>query len=239
MKRFAFFLFLLSGTPFSNAQTDVFSWEESMTKYLGTFDTKTNSKENLDRIYDHLIQRPANLFEAGTIWTINQMDSTFLAPLDSAYISNKAILNSINLPEGNFWKDLKAKRSLELEQYYNAKRIEILSYSNPTVLLNMEYNNCIDYAHALNGSEEELLKMWKNVHDEQKTLNSSPETLEARYLSELSSENSLLFAKFNVTVYGWWNCVNSTISYVPDNNGNLMKEFKKLFITTEAHFFED
>ncbi len=239
MKRLLVFLLLLSSAQFAGAQTDVFTWEEGMTKYNGTFDPKIQSKENLGRIYDYLVEAPANIFEVATVWTINQMDSTFLNPLDSVFRLNKAMLNSIVLPEGAFWKDLKAKRMTELEQFYFAKRLEILSYTNPSILDNEKYSYCSKYAHALNGTEEELLSAWKTLHEEQKKKNSSPETLEARYLSELSSENNLLYAKLNVTVYGWWNCVNEQLPYVQDSNGHIMKEFRKLFLQTEAHFFED
>lgn len=239
MKRLLFTLLLL--LPFSSvfSQTDIFVWEDGPTKFTSSFDTKSQSKDNLDRIYDYLIQRPANLFEAGNIWTINQMDSSFLAPLDSIYIHNKTVLNQIQLPEGAFWKELKAKRIVEMEQYYLAKRTEILSYTNPTVLLNKEYSNCLNYAQALNGTDQELLTIWKLLHEEQKKTNSTPEVLEARYLSELSSENSLLYAKFNVTQFGWWNCVNAQIHYLDEGHEQRIKEFKKLFIKTEAHFFED
>jgi len=238
MKRLLAFCLLLS-VHFSNAQTDVFTWEEGMTKYSGTFDTKIHSKENLGRIYEYLVQSPTNIFEVATVWTINQMDSTFLHPLDSVFQLNKSMLNSIVLPEGAFWKELKAKRMTELEQFYFAKRLEILSYTNPAILDNEKYSYCSTYARTLNGTEEELLETWKTLHEEQKKKNSSPETLEARYLSELSSENNLLYAKLNVTIYGWWNCVNEQLPYVHDSNGHIMKEFKKLFLQTEAHFFED
>jgi len=239
MKRLSIFLFLLIVSPFAMTQTEIFKWEEGMKMYIGTFDSKTNSQENLSKIYSHLVQTPTNLFEVGNVWTINQMDSSFLAPLDSVYLLNKNVLASIILPAGDFWKDLKNKRTKELEQFYATKRLEILSYTDPTVLLNKEFANCLEYAHALNGTDEELLGAWKKLHEEQKKNNGSPETLEARYLSELNSENSLLFAKFNVTVYGWWNCVNSQIQYVQDDNGHLAKEFRTLFLKTEAHFFED
>ncbi len=239
MKRVVVFFTVLLSVQFGNAQTDVFNWEEGLTKYNGTFDTKTNTKENLDRIFDHLIHTPASFFEIANVWAINQMDSTFLNPLDSAYRVNKTILEQIVLPQGSFWKDLKTKRLTEMDQFYMAKRLEILSYTNPTILLNDKYSYCFQYAQALNGTDEELLFAWKMLHDEQKKTNSSPETLEARYLLELSSENSLLFAKLNVTMYGWWNCINSQLPYVNDTNGHFLKEFKTFFIKTEAHYFED
>lgn len=221
------------------AQTAIFTWEEGLKKHIGTYDTKTNTQENLRLIYEHLVNVPASFFEAGNVWTIHQMDSTFLQPLDSVYEVNKAELNKIVLPESDFWKDLKQKRMTELEQFYLAKRLEILSYTNPQVLLNSNYSFCLLYAEALNGTEDQLLETWKTLHEKQKKNNSSPEVIEAQYLSELNSENSLLYARLNVTVYGWWNCINDTLPYVHDPNGRIMDEFKKLFIKTEAHFFED
>src|SRR6218665_2164784 len=118
MKRLSIFLFLLIVCPFAMTQTEIFKWEEGMKMYIGTFDSKTNSQENLSKIYSHLVQTPTNLFEVGNVWTINQMDSSFLAPLDSVYLLNKNVLASIILPAGDFWKDLKNKRTKELEQFY-------------------------------------------------------------------------------------------------------------------------
>ena len=77
MKRLLAFCLLLS-VHFSNAQTDVFTWEEGMTKYSGTFDTKIHSKENLGRIYEYLVQSPTNIFEVATVWTINLLEGELI-----------------------------------------------------------------------------------------------------------------------------------------------------------------
>lgn len=174
----------------------------------------------------------------GHVWNINQMDTATTIEIDGFLSDHMHVLNTMRVPEGEFWDSLLFLRKRELQERLKHNRLFVLAMKKPSVLIG-EYNNeCADIVEALNGTEEELLSEWYDLKEYGKTINCCPDDVEARYQKMLNSPDYLKHARLYVTTYGWSNCTNKFV-YHHDDYQRVEEEFQKLFDQVIVVEYED
>ncbi len=207
-----------------------FSWNtiDGMCYYTASYDDTIFSEKQIADTYK-LLNFDTFLYNVTTTNPEN-IEKFSVQSLDQEYKTAKQVLTTLEVVNLPFWNKIKQKRLNELNDVYNAKRITLLSYTDPKALLDSVYNTeSNNYAIILNSDDETILGAWYKLKEEQKKNNGSPENLEKEYQEKLNSPQKMIHAKLQLTTYGWWNSINSTIRYVDPYEEKLDENFLKLF----------
>lgn len=231
------FIFVL--LPFmSIGQSDMFEWGEGLTYYTGKFDTTEYSLEEIETIYNYLYSPSSEMLTVGNIWKIEQMDTATTTPIDNYYKNTFHFLETMRVPEGEFWDSLLLLRKREHYEVCNIKRLFILAIKDPQILFQHYHVECSSEIKALNGDSTSLLNAWYELKERQKLNNCCPENVEKEYLSKYNSNNRLKHARLELMTYGWWNCMNQFVYHHTDY-ARIEDEFQKLFISVHREDEED
>lgn len=223
---------------FSAGQTDTFEWEEGLTYYTGKLDTAKYSMDEIKTIYTYLYSPGSEMLMVGNIWKIEQMDTATTTAIDNYYSRTLSVLESMRIPEGEFWDSLRAYRKRELFEICQDNRLFILAIHTPEILYDFYHEECAEEISALTGDSTDLLKGWRKLKDRQKLNNGSPEYLEKEYQEQLASDNRLKYARLDIMKYGWGNCMNQFV-YHHEDWIRIEEEFQKLFLSVDREEYED
>jgi len=229
--------FMLICSSFSYGQNNLFEWDEGLTYYTGEFDTTNYSKEEIETIYNYLHSPSSEMLMVGNIWKIEQMDTATTIPVDNYYNQTLKILETMRIPEGEFWDSLLVYRKRELFENCQANRIFILAIKTPSILVKYYHEACQQEINALNGDTTQLLEAWRELKDSQKQTNGDPARLEQEYQTQLNSKNRLKYARLDLMKYGWGNCNNQFVYQHVDYS--IEDAFQQLFIRVEREDEED
>lgn len=216
----------------SIGQTNTFEWGEGMTYYKGTFDTTKYSLQEIETIYNYLHSPSSEMLTVGNIWKIEQMDTATTIAIDNYYDKTSAVLDTMRIPEGEFWDSLLTYRKWELYDIIEDSRLFVHALHDPQILLEYYHEECAEEIIALTGDEVDLLRAWRILKDHQKMNNCCPENVEREYQRQLASPNRLKYARLDLMRYGWGNCMNQFIHYHTDYI-RIENEFQKLFISVD------
>jgi hypothetical protein len=176
------------------------------------------------------IQNTPSVFEPKDIERLN------LDTLDNEYKNKSNLLRKLDLPKTQYWEDLRKSTLKELEQLYNLSRITYQSYSNPKYLKQFNHtDSCLlIHSNSLIAGGDSLLNDWFELTSQNVKKNGMPERKWKEYHIKFNSKDKLIFARVEVTAFGWWNCA---IKYIDDtenyfNTETRLKEFAKLFFKT-------
>jgi len=232
-------IFTFAILPFmSIGQSDMFEWDEGLTYYTGKFDTTEYSIEEIETIYNYLHSPSSEMLTVGNIWKIEQIDTATTSPIDKYYNKTLTTLESMRIPEGEFWDSLLVSRKRELFEVSQDNRLFILALHDPQVLNDYYQEECADEIIALTADSTTLLLEWRKLIDRQKLNNGYPENLERKYQMQLASLDRLKYARLDIMKYGWGNCMNQFIYYHQDYI-RIEEEFQKLFLSVERDDYED
>lgn len=121
-----------------------------------------------------------------------------------------------------------------MDEEFELKKITIQSYSDNSILLNNKYSkSCPQVVQALTTKDTaELKRYWKAFVKEQGLHNASPERVLQRLNNKDHIEERLLWAKVDLTTYGWFICANGQTNQV-NRDYNFENEFSKLFMSVK------
>ena len=225
--------------PFlSSGQTNVFEWGEGLTYYTGKFDTTKYSLKEIENIYNYLHTPSSEMLTIGNVWKIEQMDTATTTPIDNYYKNTLHILETMHIPEGEYWDSLLMLRKRELYEVCNYNKLFILAIKDPKILFQHYHQECANEIKALNCDSTSLLNAWFELKERQKLNNCCPENVEKKYLSKFNSNNRLKHAKLELMIYGWGNCMNQFVYHHTDY-ARIEEEFQKLFISVDREDEED
>lgn len=222
-------LLLLASSPLS-AQQAAFEWDDMFCRFKGTYDP---AKVTLRQLED-----ARKLIDLGTglpletehsAWDPQNIERLDLEALDNEYTERKKRFESLELPAGNYFQELRNRQIAVLDRYYYLARMELRAHLQPGAIEKESEPECFEeWGMPLNRGGEVLLTAWKELLQRQMKNNAAPARLEQQFNQRYYSAARDKWAFIEVIKFGWWNCVNDTIPYV-DNDGTQEEEFRKLF----------
>lgn len=226
---------LVIGSASAFAQTRKFRWGTDLCIYESTYDAKKYTAAGLEntRKLFYLDFFPNSIDP--TPRTFEDVKKLRVETLDDEYQTRIHALKNLKIIKAPYWEAVRERYLKELEQVYLLSRATIFSYDDPTRLNDIKFaGTChAKYAAPLIKGGDALLATWRALNEESRRQNSDPARLQKIFEEQNNSPERLVFAKIEVTTYGWWNCVNALLDrkgYEPDAE----KEFKKLFIRTRT-----
>lgn len=144
----------------------------------------------------------------------------------------------MRIPIGSFWDSLRFNRKRELFEVCENGKLFTLGLKDASLLLDNYHQECNAEIVALNGTNEELLAAWALLIERQKRNNGSPENVEREYQYKLNSSNKLKYARLEIMLFEWGNCMNQFVYYHEDYM-RIEEEFQKLFTTVIREDYED
>lgn len=222
---------LLSGSFRVFPQHAIYEYSNDLCLCRGTFDSTRVTRQQLDNIYAYFWNGP--YIEArATVWDPGDVSTLSMDMLEEECGEVLDKLYTVDVPETDYWQDLKETLIKEVEAVCTLKKYTIRAWDDPAILL--EYpglqDTCTFWADALIAGGDRLLEAWKALKEIQKKANADPERVQKEFMSRYTSERQLDWARVEVMTYGWWNCSNHFIPYVETHCG---EEFEKLFIRHE------
>lgn len=222
----------------THSQSDQFEWGEGLTYYYGKIDTTKYTYSEIELIYNYLHTPSSEAMTVGSIWKIEQMESANTDRIDSYYERTMRILETMRIPEGDYWDSLLVWRKKELFEISRNKRLFVLALHDPSLLYSNFKEECRASIEALNGDSIQLLAAWQELNERQKKMNCCPENIEEKYQRKLHSSEKLNFARLDLMVYDWGNCMNQFVFYYTDYD-RVQREFEKLFVEVIREEYED
>jgi len=197
----------------------------------GTYNAKKVTKERLaDTVKLMREYSSMGLNTQATVFKPADLPRLSLVDLEAEYKQTRAEIAALKVVASPYWIKQQQAKLAELDRYYELSRITIRGHKEPRVLL--EYPRAEQcktrYAQPLIAGGDALLNAWRTLNVEQRKKNADPERVRREYEAQLASPERMEFALVEVMTFGWWNCANETIDYVP-NDGAQGREFEKQF----------
>jgi len=228
---------LLTFLLFTNliySQESVYRWQGELCGYLSTYDSKQFSENQINNCYLLTYQNFFRISHIPSVFKPQDLERLNLDTLENEYIDKTRMLESLDLPNIEYWQKLRVRTLTELEQVYSLSRITYLGFKYPDYFKDWHFENpCLaKHANALINGGDSLLNDWFNLTSELVKNNCCPEKVWAKYNEQLKSEERLIHAQIYVVTFGWWNCANKYIEYVKTEDQ--FAEFLKLFLKTDT-----
>ncbi len=216
-------------------QTAKFKWSDLTCEHESKYKTNLYTETQINNCYLLTQDDVFRIANTPSVFNPEDIKSLNLDTLDQEFKTKSLRLKTLDIPKTKEWENIRNKILIELDQLYTLSRIVYVAYLSDDYNALSKYNSsdtCLQkHSSALIAGGDSLLNNWYDITTELAQNNGSPENIWKKYYQNLSSENKFLFAKVDVTTFGWWNCA---VIYVEFFDRNLvLKEFKKLFINTK------
>lgn len=241
MKILTLLLLFISATTV--AQNSIFKWEDECSIYESTYDSKKVSKIQLKNCHSLVYNYYFTITNTPKVYNYEDIKKLNLDSLDNEYKLKINKLNSLDLPNIEFWIKLRKLIRQEIEQCYTLSRTAYLGYKDPIHLKKLHYEDSCLRIHidALIEGGDSLLKDWYSVTTIMAERNGSPKRIWDEYNTQLKSIKKYQYARVTVMRFGWWNTANHIIKRTNEIIDDIAqrKEFLKLFITTKVVYTEE
>lgn len=234
----AVFILVAAGAA---AQTSKFSWGTESCSYESTFDSTKVSREKLKDTYTLWFSNYGYLETDATAFKLKEIGRFNVDTLEKEYRAKLVEIKNFKLLPHAYWDSLRTIYITELMDVYELKKVTILAYKDPKVLLGFKRVDSIakKYARILNSTNEEIINGWDMLLEEECKQNGFPEKLRAEHARMRSSAESIQYAKMELMTFGWWNAANHCVRHVNENDSRSEDLFKSAFITTKTIECED
>jgi hypothetical protein len=217
------------------AQTKKFRWMTELCEFEGTYDSKKYT--------------PAQLRDTWKLLSLGYFPNTIdptpdkyagiktlsVDTLNKEYQARTNALKRLNIIKTKYWVALRQRHLKELEQVFQLSRATILGYADPAKLREITFADaCVNkYVNPLIAGGDSLIAIWREVNEETRKNNASPERIKSIFDSQFNSPEKFQYAQVEVMRFGWWNCANSFIDR-EDRYEENEREFRKLFNRTRT-----
>lgn len=222
--------FLSKNKPIDNYK--VFKYKTDLCDCFGKYDPKKYTQQQLKNVLDYFVNdlgKSSFLFFYNTapseIEDVDKLDVHKFMEKSSKEIK---FYNGLDIPKTVYWQKRKEEQISYLKALQIFEKITILGYENPKELLKCDVKNSETeyFRDILIKGGDEMIQAWRNLVDEQKLRNGSPQSLEDEYQEQVTSERKYDYARMNLMRYRW----NSGGTLPKVNSKNDDEEFDKLFI---------
>jgi hypothetical protein len=216
----------------------VFTYKSTFCEHKGTYSTKKYSRGQIEDTYKLWFTSPtfellakSRIHNTPVDYFIKDEDS-----LDKQYADKKIFYKNLKFVDTPFWNSVLQDHVYELDLVYHLLKAEAQGYKNPQSLLNNRYTyHCREYAEALASQDTLiLLAAWKKLAKEQVKTNTDPKRFWEKYNEMYNAKDRLIYARIQVTTYGWYNCANREFNHITFDEEGYLKEFDSLFIKTTS-----
>jgi hypothetical protein len=216
---------------------DTLTWETELCLMKSQFDASKYQKKQLEDTYKLWFSSSTYIDYDG--YPVFNLDKKLMPieKLEELYSIQKKEIESLQIVDAPFWKNIKKLKLKELRLFYENKKTGVLAYFNPGILIQTNYKPEAEiYVEALASRDStKMIAAWRELKEEQKAKNASPKYIEEKFQKMLNSDRALEYAKMELFSFGW---SNNTINpceecEILSNIGDLQTEFEKLFITTD------
>ena len=190
----------------------VYAWDTESCHFTGRYSPRRYSQAQLDNTRQLLFGTAAPDTDVTPAQPAD-IAQLSLDTLTAEYTRRITFYRAMRVVAHPIWQALKQAKIQELEDEYQAKKLLVAAFTNPTVLLTASYpGDCQKYAQALaSGNDSLILRDWRRLAEEQQKHSGTPESYRARLEKQYNSADRLAYAKLDLLTYGWWNCANNSI----------------------------
>jgi hypothetical protein len=137
------------------------------------------------------------------------------------------------LVKGEFWENVRKEFLKKFDYQIEIKKMESGVIKDPSVLKTGLYADYYkEYIEVLNGSDEELMAVWKKKVTEESKYNSDPQRVMREFRVKANEPNWVEHARKSLFSY-WYSCMNGLANdgkfYQLDEEA-INKAFRKLFV---------
>ncbi len=225
-------------------QYETFAFVTELCDNKGQFDPIKYSREELEGTYKLWFQNGGASVSTPSVFYIDDLHEVrrdkdvILAKLDKDFIIAKKTLENLIVVNVPYWQNIKKAHIKELKQDYEKKKLQIASFSDPSVLINNKFTgNCKNFAKALNSNDDEMIAEWRKLREEMSKKNGDPQRIMNEFENHLSYSNWKEYAMIDLITFGWGNCANAYVER-PQHDEKMNKEFDALFIKIDSECSE-
>jgi hypothetical protein len=220
-------------SPVGDQSSAVYTWNTELCVLKGSYDPQKLSLQLIENTYK-LWMDDWTLESPSVATSPEDVSRLSLEKLTAEYEATRAGLANLAPVSDTYWQSIKSQKMSALDAEFKLKKMAIMAYADPEVLLQGSIFDCQEYVEALAKSDTAvLLHSWARLVDEQKARNGLPEKLAADYDRKLRAPDKLKYAQVELMAYGWWNCINKHVQYVVRDE-IMEEEFNKLFFHIES-----
>jgi len=219
---------------------ETFDFITELCSNKGYFDASKYSRREIEDTYKLWFQHGGismstpSVFKPQDLYKVRREKDSILKKLDSDFLKSKNILENLTVVKTPYWQNIKSAYLKELKQDYQKQKIQIQSYSNPSVLLDNSFTkNCQIYAKALNGSDAEIMAEWRKLREEMSRRNADPKRIMNDFESNAQFSDWKDFATADLITFGWGNCANQYVER-PLHDPKMNRQFESLFTKTDS-----
>ncbi|WP_160135891.1 hypothetical protein [Chryseobacterium sp. c4a] len=216
---------------------EIFNFGTELCDNKGYFDSNKYSKKELEDTYKLWFELSGSLLDTPFVNNLKDLHEIrnnkdqVLAKLDKDFGEKKAQIMNLKVVNIPYWKDIQKKSYEELVQSYEMEKIQIIAYSDPSILL--KNNTCPNFSKALNSTDEQMFSEWKKLRESMSKNNSDPQRIINQFNEQLNSADKRDYAIIDLITFGWGNCANNKVHRV-SRDEKMNNEFNALFIKIDS-----
>ncbi|AZB09802.1 hypothetical protein EG344_13765 [Chryseobacterium sp. G0162] len=216
---------------------EVFNFGTELCDNKGYFDSNKYSRKELEDTYKLWFELSGSLLDTPFVHNLKDLNDIrnnkeqVLAKLDKDFAERKAQIMNLKVINTPYWQNVKNKSLEELVQTYEMEKIQIIAYSDPSILL--KNNSCSNFSKALNSTDEQRFAEWKKLREEMSKRNSDPQRIMNQFNEQLNSSDKRDYALIDLITFGWGNCANDKVQRVTRDE-KMNNEFNALFIKIDS-----
>lgn len=216
---------------------EIFNFGTELCDNKGYFDSNKYSRKELEDTYKLWFELSSSLLDTPFVHNLKDLHEIrnnkdqILAKLDKDFTEKKNQIMNLKVVNIPYWQDIKRKSYEALVQSYEMEKIQIMAYSDPSILL--KNNACSNYSKALNSTDEQMFAEWKKLRESMSKNNSDPQRIINQFNEQLNSADKRDYAIIDLITFGWGNCANDKVQRV-SHDEKMNNEFNALFIKIDS-----
>ncbi|MBT2620658.1 hypothetical protein [Chryseobacterium sp. ISL-6] len=218
----------------------IFTFTTELCDNKGYYDETKYTKEELTGTYKLYFELNGLLLDSPHVFGLEALRETrrdkdhILQKLEKEFIEKKKLIENLKIVNIPFWQNVKKQKYQELLQDYERQKIQIIAYSDPSVLLNSKkFQDCTHFAKALISDDTQMVEEWRKLRLEMSKRNGNPENIMNEFENRLNSVDKKDYAIIDLIVFGWGNCANNKIER-PNYDEKMSDQFNSLFIKVDS-----
>ncbi|WP_261510052.1 hypothetical protein [Chryseobacterium paludis] len=218
----------------------IFTFTTELCNNTGYYDKTKYTKEELEGTYKLYFELNGLLLDSPHVFGLEALRETrrnkdqILQKLEKDFTEKKKLIENLKIVNIPYWQNMKRQKYQELLQYYERQKIQIMAYSDPSILLSTKTSQkCSRFVKALNSDDTQMVEVWRKLREEMSKRNGNPQEVMNEFENHLNSVDKKDYAIIDLIVFGWGNCVNNEIER-PNYDEKMNDQFYALFIKMDS-----
>lgn len=171
------------------------------------------------------------IFKLSSLEEIRKNKDQHLENLEKQYQEKKQELYSLKVINQPVWKKLYENAIQTFENEYELNKEEIIAFSDPSTLKNSKfYETCRESIDAISSPDrEKMFASWKAYTELKSKNNADPQGVMNRFNAKMEDPQREDYALIDMIGLSFHNCANSSFRQKRDEEGNVYRDFDKIF----------